>query len=31
MLYLVDLAHAYNMFESFKVIISLYDNLVFDL
>jgi hypothetical protein len=27
----VDLAHAYNMFESYKVTISLYDHLVFDL
>jgi hypothetical protein len=27
----VDLAHAYNMFESYKVAISLYDHLVFDL
>jgi hypothetical protein len=27
----VDLAHAYNMFDSYKVAISLYDHLVFDL
>jgi hypothetical protein len=27
----VDLAHAYNIFDSYKVIISLYDHLVFDL
>jgi hypothetical protein len=27
----VDLAHAYNMFDSYKVTISLYDHLVFDL
>jgi hypothetical protein len=30
MLYLGDLAHAYNMFDSYKVAISLYDHLVFD-
>jgi hypothetical protein len=28
---LVDLAHAYNMFDSYEVAISLYDHLVFDL
>jgi hypothetical protein len=27
----VDLAHAYNMFDSYKVAISLYDHLIFDL
>jgi hypothetical protein len=27
----VDVAHAYNMFDSYKVAISLYDHLVFDL
>jgi hypothetical protein len=31
MLIWVDLAHAYNLFDSYKVAISLYDHLVFDL